>query len=468
MRRSISAQSCASVPPAPACIEQMALRASIGPDRSISVSASDTSCSRRATSSRNSPALASSSAANSKSTSASATADSKPSCRLTTRSMRLRCCKTFCAASWSDQKSGAEAFSSSRRNSARFDATSKKPPKLLDAHAQVFGTRAQVAVFVFIQLQSSRHSTSESRQISTACGSGRVLVAQCITRPLPQAVLTRSQSHSDTNSLLPSQRQRDGEQADEGARGSERVAEADVKSFAAVCARDRPCAHRFSEAPCLVRHFAARRDARAYPCVRHSQERASGLDRAEDGVREVLAHDCCVALVSVVRDFNQHVRAVVREAARDVRVRRFETDENSGARRRLRLTAERHQRVALARREVADDAAHRVRAGHPTRQRHVLAERHQANLIILRGHAALFIYEHRRVIPAPILRRFERVEEERRVLLSDEAHKLSAEITVALERKVHRRLRPYDDTRQLRDVHAANDVRATNVAACSV
>src|SRR5256714_14696958 len=106
--------------------------------------------------------------------------------------MRLRCCKTFCAASWSDQKSGSEAFSSSRRNPARFDATSKKPPELLDARAQVFGPQAQVPVFTIAELQSSRHSTSESRQVSTACGSGRVLVAQRITRPLPQAVLTCS------------------------------------------------------------------------------------------------------------------------------------------------------------------------------------------------------------------------------------------------------------------------------------
>jgi hypothetical protein len=79
-----------------------------------------------------------------------------------TRSKRLRCCKSFCAASWSDQKSGSAAFSSSRRSSSRFDATSKKPPELLDARAQVVGARAQVPVFAVTQLQSSRHSTSEN------------------------------------------------------------------------------------------------------------------------------------------------------------------------------------------------------------------------------------------------------------------------------------------------------------------
>src|ERR1051325_11696381 len=159
--RSISAQSCASVPPAPDWIEQMALSASCWPDRSISVSASETSPSSRSINSRNSLALPSSSAANSKSTSASATEDSKPSCRLMTRSRRLRCCKTFCAASWSFQKSGSDARASSLDNSSRFVATSKKPPELFDARAQLLGPQAQVTVFAVTQLQRSRHSTSK-------------------------------------------------------------------------------------------------------------------------------------------------------------------------------------------------------------------------------------------------------------------------------------------------------------------
>src|SRR5215212_11179362 len=159
--RSISAQSCASVPPAPDCTEQMALSASCGPESSISVSASETSVSSRSTNWRSSFALASSSAANSKSTSASATDDSKPSCLLTTRSMRLRCCKTFCAASWSFQKSGSDALASSRDSSPRFAATSKKPPELFDARAQAVGPQAQVPVFAVTQLQGSRHSTSQ-------------------------------------------------------------------------------------------------------------------------------------------------------------------------------------------------------------------------------------------------------------------------------------------------------------------
>src|SRR5215210_5354920 len=159
--RSISAQSCASVPPAPDCIEQMALSASCWPESSISVSASDTSVSSRSISSRNSFALDSSSVANSKSTSVSATDDSNPSCLLTTRSIRLRCCKTFCAASWSFQKSVSDARASSLDNSSRFAATSKKPPELFDARAQGVGPHAQVPVFAVTQLQRSRHSTSK-------------------------------------------------------------------------------------------------------------------------------------------------------------------------------------------------------------------------------------------------------------------------------------------------------------------
>jgi hypothetical protein len=58
--------------------------------------------------------------------------------------MRLRCCKSRCAASWSFQKSGAEAWASMPLSSSRFAATSKKPPELFDAPAQIFVTRAQI------------------------------------------------------------------------------------------------------------------------------------------------------------------------------------------------------------------------------------------------------------------------------------------------------------------------------------
>src|ERR1043165_10127031 len=125
-----------------------------------------------------------------------------------TRSMRLRCCKTFCAASWSDQKSGSDALSSKRRSSSFFDATSKKPPDLLDARAQVFGAQAQVPGFTVTQLQSSRHSTSTHKA-------------------------SRNQGLRP-NRLPPSQRQRDGEQADERAGGGECVAEHHVKRLAAL------------------------------------------------------------------------------------------------------------------------------------------------------------------------------------------------------------------------------------------
>src|SRR5918992_1534897 len=218
--RSISAQSCASVPPAPDCMEQMALSASCCPERSISVSASETSVSSRSINSRSSLALDSSSAANSKSTSASATEDSKPSCRLMTRSRRLRCWRTFCAASWSFQKSGSDARASSFPSSSRFAATSKKPPELFDARAQGVGPHAQVSVFAVTQLQGSRHSTS--KRLPTE-----------IKAPNLETQRGPSSPH----------RQRQCEEADEGAGEGERVAEPGVKSLPAVGARDRPRAH---------------------------------------------------------------------------------------------------------------------------------------------------------------------------------------------------------------------------------
>jgi hypothetical protein len=53
------------------------------------------------------------------------------------RSRRLRCAISFCAAAWSFQKSCALACCSMRFSSSRFAATSKKPPELFHARAQV-------------------------------------------------------------------------------------------------------------------------------------------------------------------------------------------------------------------------------------------------------------------------------------------------------------------------------------------
>src|SRR5215207_9196356 len=422
---SISAQSCASVPPAPDWTEQMALSASCWPDSSISVSASDTSVSSRSISSRSSFALPASSAANSKSTSASATDDSNPSCLLTTRSMRLRCWRTFCAASWSFQKSGSDACASSLESSSRFVATSKKPPELLDARAQLVGPQTQVPVFAVTRLQGSRHSTS--KRLST-----EIKIPTLKTQRDPPSP----------------QRQRQGEQADEGAGEGERVAEPDVKSLPAVGARHRPRAHGLDEPAGLVRDGAALVDARADARVGDAQERAPRLDRAEDRVREVLPEYRRVALVRVVRHLNEHVRALLREPARDVGVRRLQADESARAGRPA-VRAQRDQRVALARREVADDAAQHPDARQPAGQRHVLAERHQANLIILCRGQTLFVHEHRRVVAAAARRRLQRVEEQRDAAAADVPRQLLAEAPVAFEREVHRRLRPHHDPRSL-------------------
>jgi hypothetical protein len=66
------------------------------------------------------------------------------SCRSMVRWSRLRCCRSFCAASWFDQKSGAEDWDSIESNSACFAGTSKKPPELFDSLAQIFVRSFQI------------------------------------------------------------------------------------------------------------------------------------------------------------------------------------------------------------------------------------------------------------------------------------------------------------------------------------
>ena len=95
-------------------------------------------------------------------------------------------------------------------------------------------------------------------------------------------------------------------------------------------------------------------------------------------------------------------------------IRRLDADEDSGA-----MITDRHQCVLVARREVTHDCCYQ-RASQPLRERHIFAKRHQANLIILRDQPTLFIYEQRRIVGALIRRWFERVEDERSVILTSE------------------------------------------------
>ena len=127
---SIWAKSCASVPPAPAWIEQMALLRSVSPESRLSICAASTSFSSRAISVCSSFAESASSAANSNKTSASETPGLKSLLLLQRASMRLRCWTTFWAFSWSSQKPGSEINFSDLSSSACFAGASKKPPKL--------------------------------------------------------------------------------------------------------------------------------------------------------------------------------------------------------------------------------------------------------------------------------------------------------------------------------------------------
>ena len=138
MRSSISAQSCDSVPPAPGWIVTMALLRSCSPPSIFLVSPASTcalssSSARARSSSTGSPACA-------HSTSTARSSTRVPSARLRSisSSSRRRRCITFCAASWSFQKSGSATRAAILASSSSGRAASKIAPQILRAAREVF------------------------------------------------------------------------------------------------------------------------------------------------------------------------------------------------------------------------------------------------------------------------------------------------------------------------------------------
>src|SRR5438876_6763166 len=135
MRKSICAQSCDSVPPAPALISTMALRWSCGPLSIFDSSSRCAPCSASATASFASPRVASS------------FASSASSWRATASSSRCRS-RSYCASCisrplfsllsawarfWSSQKPGCTLSRSISSTRARLRSMSKRPPERVEA-----------------------------------------------------------------------------------------------------------------------------------------------------------------------------------------------------------------------------------------------------------------------------------------------------------------------------------------------
>src|SRR5688500_18842156 len=137
-RRSISAQSVASVPPAPALMLTMALRSSYGPEKSSAVRTRSKSA-WIALYSASSSAVMSDSSDSVASPNSSRSLERRTSvCHVSISSRRPSASRiTFCAARWSDQKSGALASSSSARRRSALASRSKPPRGRVDPLDQI-------------------------------------------------------------------------------------------------------------------------------------------------------------------------------------------------------------------------------------------------------------------------------------------------------------------------------------------
>src|SRR5436190_13548742 len=119
----------------------------------------------------------------------------------------------------------------------------------------------------------------------------------------------------------------------------------------------RPGAYVFLKTFCPVRHRAIRADECRDSAVRHAHQVSIALNCAKHSIRQMLPHHRRRTEISVVRNINQHVGALVCEVTRDCRMRSLDTNKNPGAKR-----AEGHQRVRTAGRKFADDSTHRTSA----------------------------------------------------------------------------------------------------------
>src|SRR5687767_3566598 len=144
MRSSISAQSCDSVPPAPGCMETIALAASCSPPSIFLVSAASTCSSSESSALARSAVTSSPLCAHSSRTPMSSIFLARLS-RSSRSSASRRCrCRVFCASAWLSQKFGAATLCSSWASSPGSWALSKIAPHIGCALEQIGRSPDQV------------------------------------------------------------------------------------------------------------------------------------------------------------------------------------------------------------------------------------------------------------------------------------------------------------------------------------
>src|SRR6185436_1914012 len=153
----------------------------------------------------------------------------------------------------------------------------------------------------------------------------------------------------------------------------------------------------------------------------------------------MLTHHSRRAQISVVGNIDQHIRAIMREPACDAWIRRLDANENPGA-----SLSNRHQAIIGAGGKVADNSSYQTRSRQPRWKRNIFTKRQQANLIILRHHATLLIYEQRRVKQPVIRGCLLRVKEHRCVMELGKSLELLAQDGIRSISEVHRRLGPHE------------------------
>src|ERR1043165_5195223 len=355
MRRSISAQSCDSVPPAPGWMETMASRSSCSPESFMVSSISLTSASSWATSCSISSSTCSPSRWSSSSASRSsdlAWIDSPAAMRFSTRE-RLR--PTSCAFSGSFQKPGADISRSISSKDFFAEARSKIAP---DRGEAVFedGDFLKSVVFHRPQKLRTQNANAEFRKrILTASRPFSSFCIRILRSKFPRPDGDEHQCDRDPRNPIP---------------------------IPHICRHRRPRLEPRVYRPLPVHRQLLddpprRRHVRADPRRRRAQEITIRLDGAEASLIQMLPRRRRAVVPGVVRDRHEDVGAVHHLAARDLRVDDFVAD------RRAVAEAAVERRVAVAELELADLAHQLVGEEEHLAQRHVLAERHEADLVVV-------------------------------------------------------------------------------------
>src|ERR1700678_2639250 len=341
MRRSISAQSCDSVPPAPGLMVTIAFRRSFSPARSVFVSSSDKYASAEAssllTSSRRESRCESSASSRARLKYVSMSLDlvSRIFSALTRSSTCLRCCKTPCAFSWFCQKSGSLTFTSRAASCFRAESASKKAPHELDALFELGVALLQVFdvfshfFFAFIFLGCAWLQPEKQKH----CGSKH-------TEPREPVAETRVQRQIS----------------------SEIVGSVELASNIGRQLRD---------------DASVRIDRGGETVVRIAQQPAPAFHRAHSHHHQVLDGSGGTAEPAVIRNGDQQLRTGGGEPARFTRKNRLVTNERAEAASRNFPHA-----IRRSRREIGNIGGQASRESEPPAQRHVLAEGHEMNLII--------------------------------------------------------------------------------------